>query len=383
MPTSRHRRNGRARDRARRSPSWSDPELAVYGPFMRVTQSVNAHEAAGDAAGALDLMAQHPHLPDGRTFWAPWRVERLLQVAALPDVLPGWALSRWLLAQALVHMDESTRRITTKAMRLACDVGGVPDLARSRGPERREAFCRVMEGDWVYRQAYLFEYGGLRHYLAGGFAPVLVRQADAVEEWVGAPMGAYRLEGRAPRTLVWRDLVADVDVESLDLGAAVRKRPGDHVIGRLVPSRQGRLFESVPLRVGAEVAEAVASAPAAWADALRGRDVPSLSAVGDCAPFLTDVPTVGWESVAIDNGGTPEDIEEAAAALVMAALAGDLDASLDPYAAAALLAPGVWPVVVDRLDRRDAAALASFGQRLAGPAGELCLRTARLLRESA
>jgi hypothetical protein len=404
MPKSRHRRKGRTRPQGRRSPRWSDPELAPYLPFVRIQMAVNARERAGDAAGALDLMDQHRYGPDGRPYWAWWRVERLVQIASMPDLLPGWAMSRWLLSQALIHLDEATRRITTRSLELACRVGGCPELVAARDPGDRDVVCRIMDHDWVYRQAFLYDHGGLRHFLAGGFAPVLVRHADSIEEWAGAPMAAYRLVAQAPRTLTWHDLATGDRVESLNLGAAVQLTPGDCVIGRTVPSEQGRLFESEPLRVGADVAEAVADRPAGWAKALERGDAATMGWEGDGFNLLTDVPTHVWRGLAEDHSTvlvdkygedfehqevvlTSGELDTMTADLVIAALAGRLDegALPDPWpcVAAAAVAPGVWPVVLGRLDRRDATALAGLGEKLAGPAAELCWRTARLLRKTA
>ncbi|WP_167305854.1 hypothetical protein [Nocardioides euryhalodurans] len=373
MPKSRNRRTGRSRKQSSR---WSDPDLAPHLTYVRRQLAVNAREQAGDAAGALALMEQQPYDLDGGPYWAWWRVERLLQIASLPDVLPGWAMSRWILAQALAHLDEPGRRITTRAMRLACQVSGQPDVTGGRGREDREAFCRILDHDWAYRQAFLYEYGGLRHFLAGGFAPVLARHADSIEEWVGTPMGAYRLVDVEPRAITWRDLGADREVATLNLGAAAELSPGDCVLGRLVPVEQGRMFECAPLAVDEPVALAVADQPAAWATALQWASAPTIR---DGFALLTDVPDPLWRELARQHDGP--------AGLVLAAMAGRVDDAtvrdLWPCVAAAAVAPGAWPLVAGCLDPRHAAALASLGQKLAGPAGELCWRTARVLRESA
>jgi hypothetical protein len=405
MPKSRNRRKTRTRSKSSRRPSWDDPELAPYLPYLRIQMAVDARERAGDAVGALDLMEQHRYGPDGRPYWAWWRVERLVQIASMPDLLPGWALSRWILAQALIHLDGPVRRITSKSLDLACRVGGQPGLATARDQDDRDALTRIMDHDWVFRQAFLHEYGGLRHFLTGGFAPVLARQADSIDEWVGAAMAAYRLLGSTPHTITWRDLGSGDEVASLNLGAAVTLAPGDCIIGRLVPSEQGRLFESVPLPVSEKVAKAVAAAPTDWPDALaRHRNGSTLRWEGDDFNLLTDVPTHVWRGLAEDHSTllmdkygedhehtevllTTEELDRMTADLVMAALAGRLDdvTSPDPWpcVAAAAVAPEVWPSVLARLSPSDAIAVAALGQRLVGPAAELCWRTARLLRDSA
>jgi len=407
MPRSRGRRPKNRRQThpsGKRTASWSDPELASYLPYVHIQQAVNARERAGDAAGALDLMERHPYGPDGRPYWAWWRVERLVQVASMPDLLPGWVMSRWLLAQALIHLDDRVRGITTQALEAAFHVNGQPELSGARDPRSRDAICRIMDHDWVFRQAFLYEYGGLQHFLSGGFAPALARQADSIDVWAATPMAAYRLVNQAPRTITWQQVGTDEVADSLNLGAAVELSDGDHVIGRLVPCAEGRVFESAPLPVSDEVAEQVAADPADWMELLaRHRGRSTLSWQGDDFSLVTDLPTHVWRGLAEDHSSvlretfgadrdgeivlTGEDLDRMTGDLVLAALAGRLDGESSvrawPCVAAAAVAPGAWNHVLSSVGRADATAVAALGQKLVGPAAELCWRTARLLRETA
>ena len=384
---------------------WSSPEAAAYLPHVRVLQEVNARERAGDAAGALDLMERFLHGPDGKPFWAWWRAERLVQIDAMRELLPGWALSRWVAAQALIHLDSRTRVIHTKALAAACRAGGRPELAGATGLEHRASQCAVMDHDWVYRQTFLYDFGGLAHFLSrGGLAPAVRRSADAINEWTRAPVGAFRLVEVASRTITWTDVSSGEEIRAINLGSAACLAPGGYVIGRLVPSEDGRLFESPPLPVDESLADAVGSDPSAWLDALTDSGPTSTVAMpGDLSQLLTDVPSQVWRALAEDHSSvltdrfgdpdplgvfiTTEELDQMAADLVLAAVEGRVEAAdvLDPWpcVAAAATAADVWPRVVAGLSRHQAAAVASLGERLSGPAAELCWRTARVLRSTA
>jgi hypothetical protein len=368
-------------------------------------QAVDAREQAGDATGALDLMERHLHGPDGRPFWSPWRVDRLLQVATMEDLLPGWALSRWLLAQAPLTLDEEARPITTRALAAARRVGRYPRPG-TRDRDEQRLLERVVDHDWVHRQAFLYEEGGLRRFLDGRFAPGLVARADQVEAWASAPMGAYRLLCRTPRVLRWEDTGSGREIETLNLGAAVEVAEGDHVLGRMVPAAEGSLFESPPLPVPAPVAAAVAASPSDWVEVLaRHRDeVETLRGHPD---LLTDVPRQVWTALARERAvparpdsrlgealACPDDghdcplqaDERLAAGLVLLAAAGGLDevSSPDPWpcVAAAAVAPGAWMWVLAGSSPGDGPALAALGERLVGPAASLCWRSAQVLRRT-
>ena len=127
-------------------------------------RAVDTAEAEGDYLRALDLMeGDVGRRPDTETFWHPHRVLRLMQLAAFNSVLPGWATSRWILAQAVRWMDASQRRRFTRAFDRTVQVAGGPE--RYPGVDDIDSRCKLMDYDWVYRQLVLYEFGGLRHFL--------------------------------------------------------------------------------------------------------------------------------------------------------------------------------------------------------------------------
>ena len=224
-------------------------------------------ERRGDAAAALGIMRSMSIGPDGRPFWRPRRLERLRQVAEAGPRLPAWAVSRWLLEQALQETGHGTRRRVQRALRVAVDLrGGATALP---GADQHDAMCKVMDHDWVYRQLRLYDAGGLDHFLRHFADRTLVARADRIAEWASAPMGGYRLLGGSRSVLTWEDLASDERVELMNIGADSLVEDGDCVIGRVVPIEDGAMFETAPLPVPEEVAAAAASSPLAWVEALR------------------------------------------------------------------------------------------------------------------
>jgi hypothetical protein len=69
-------------------------------PWLETMSAVDEAERRGDAMEALRRMESRPLGPDGKPFWRPWRLKRLMQVVVLGENLPGWAVSRWIAAQA-------------------------------------------------------------------------------------------------------------------------------------------------------------------------------------------------------------------------------------------------------------------------------------------
>lgn len=223
-------------------------------------------ERRGDAHGALEVVLTHPCQRDGGAFWRPWRVRRLRQLVILEGRLPGWATSRWVLAQAAQLLDAGTRQRGKRAGELAIALRG--GLAALPGRDATDAQCQVMDHDWAFRQLLLHELGGLSAFLRTAPTDLLVG-ADRVAEWAQAPMGGFELVTRTPRSLTWRDLRTDREVEVDNIGSAALVLPGETVIGRLVPVEGGQMFESVPLLVPERVAREVSGAPEEWYEVLR------------------------------------------------------------------------------------------------------------------
>lgn len=363
-------------------------------------QAADEAEARGDAAAALAIIESRPLDADGSQFWRHERVCRLHQAIILRQLWPRWATSRWILAQAMQMMEPSRRPFHQKALEIAVDLRGGRGTLPGRDDVDRRA--RIQDHDWVYRQLVLYEYGGLATFLRRVAAPDLVVGADRIHDWARAPMRVLRLTGRSARTLHWRDLATGQDVEVLDLGAAAMVLTQECVLGRLVPTEEGELFESIPLRIPEDVAAEVALDPAGWLEALRrgarverpAEERLETSILRGVNP-LTDVPSMVWQCAAldyaeIDDGSavTVEIVAEAAIAVVRGLLTGRLqvgDEDLDPWACVG--AALVDPIVLYQLDGaftvEDAPALLVLAERLVGPAGEVCRELAASARDAA
>ena len=353
-------------------------------------------EARGDAEAALALMSEMPLGPDGKPFWRPWRLRYLTQLAILGPMLPRWATSRWILAQALQSLDEGSRDRVRRALAIAIDVrGGEGELP---GMDHLDAKCKVMDHDWVYRQLFLYELGGLRDFLRRRASADLVAGADRIREWARAPMGAYRLLDRAADVTTWEDLATGAAVRLANIGSGALVMPEERVIGRLVPIEGGSMFEAAPLVVPRRVAEQVAEDPGGWIDLLRaaqGRIGHSVTVTsGRGSGLVNDVPAVIWQYAVLDGRPIPP-----ASALTSATAKGVLElarvqlvtpvdddpSDLDAWAclSAGLLEPGVSLALTELMEPRDRDMLQQLGERLADPAAALCSRLAKDLGRAA
>lgn len=375
-------------------------------------------EAAGDVTVAASVLRSRPTLPDGRPFWRPERVRRLQQLVTFDGLLPGWVRSRWVLAQAAQWLDESNRRRHDRSLLDTARILGIPDPSSDSG-----AAERLMDHDWVFRQLFLHEHGGLAHFVDDVAEPGLLAGADRVHEWVGVPMGAYQLLGAEPATIRWRDLRTEDRVTTANVGTAALLVPGDHALGRLVPTEDGSMFESGVLFVPGRAARTVAADPDRWteavAEAVRA-DLPheeQCRTGGHAFAMVTDLPDVlRWifvqdtAAVAAERPRTsdpevrvgPE--VEAAADLVVAAVVDRLECVLDdadaerryrecescegsfpcscddahwpldpwPAVTAALLEPAVPSLVAARLDPADAPSVEQLGRMLPAPSAAVC-----------
>ena len=366
---------------------------------LAVLRATDDAERRGDARAALDLMEEHP---GGFGFWRPWRVRALLQMAMFGSLLPPWATSRWILAQAGQQLPDQrggleSRRVQ-RALELAVELRG--GRASLPGGDPRDALCKVMDHDWVFRQLHLYEFGGLRHFLGRGASADLVSGADRIQEWAAAPMGGFRLLGSQSATVTWEDLAVGEPVVTPNIGSAVLVEPGECVIGRLVPIEGGAMFEGVPLVVPEAVAVRVARDPASWIDALRstseGTAGPEVEAAGDTSGFLSDVPMSVWMYAVCDGGGladatsAPSSVQLAKASLNLARAAlersGQPDEDeLDPWGclSAAVLSPSVAVALAETVGPADREVLVRLGESLAEPAASWCNELADSLTQVA
>lgn len=355
-------------------------------------------EARGDPSAALRIISREPLGEDGQLFWRPWRITGLEQLIVLEPLLPRWVTSRWILDQAGHSVDPSMRRGRAAALVAAVELrGGRTALP---GVDEADAMGRVMDGDWVYRQLYLYDHGGLAAFLRGAATPDLLAGADRIREWAEAPMRALRLDARAPAVLHWTDVGTGEPVEVPDLGGAALVERGETVLGRLVPTSDGSMFEGTPLPVPPEVAAAVAADPGDWSGALH-RCRPGVERCWATfvrgSHLVTDVPQLVWQLAALEWGGcldpaalTPGVMAGAGAAMVRAALRGDLEAvdddagpDLGPCVAAVLCDPPVLERLAEELRPADVPDLLALADRLFGPAAAVCRELASAARAAA
>lgn len=378
MPKSRGRRVRRTSGTdVHREPTGPAPDL---GLMLRVDDA----ERHADAEAALRLILASPGGPRAE-FWRPWRISRLTQLMTLGPMLPAWVTSRWILEQALQDLSPATRSTTAGAMDAAVALRGGP--AALPGTDPTDARVKVLDGDWVYRQTYLFDLGGLETFLRDRASAELIASADRIDEWARATMGGFQLVGHGPTVTTWADLASGEVVDVPALGSGVLMLPGEHAIGRLVPIEGGRMFETAPLAVPEYVARQVADDPFCWRDALEedreaggqvktgGHRFGFIADVPDVVLLLTVLPDLDWKA-------DPSDAEIVAALMSTAndALAehaglrrGPADeVSLWPCLAAAVVDPLIVSAVVNAPGTADAAVLERLGGLLAEPAGAVC-----------
>ena len=101
MPKSRKRRPSTRRPSSgrRELPSWT-----------RNLFLADEAERRGDAAVLSPSWEAAGKDDHGQLIWRPWRLQYLAQFADLGRVLPRWAHSRWILAQACHWLDADNRR---------------------------------------------------------------------------------------------------------------------------------------------------------------------------------------------------------------------------------------------------------------------------------
>ena len=144
--------------------------------WLETMFAVDAAERRGDAGEALRLMATRVLGPDAKPFWRPRRVQRLSQVAMLGRSLPAWGVSRWIAAQAHDSFGEAGDRRRKRCEQLALEVRG--GLAGLSVHGERDARCKLMDHDWVYRQLFLYDLGGLSDFVRRLVTPDLLARAD-------------------------------------------------------------------------------------------------------------------------------------------------------------------------------------------------------------
>jgi hypothetical protein len=258
------------------------------------------------------------------------------------------------------------------------------------GADELDARVRVIDRDWVYRQSYLYDLGGLRAFLRQAAAGDLVAGSDHIHEWGSSPMSAARLISRSSRSVNWERLDDGTRFETANIGTAALIEPGECAIGRVVPIRGGVMYESHPLVVPESVAVAVADEPADWlarlSDGFREYGEPEVNLRVHEFGMLHDVPNLVWQVEVARGGGFDPgdgagDDEVDLFPLVMACarrlLGGDEPSDpgqVDAWSclAAALLEPWVVQEVATRSTAGDRRCLNELADVLAEPAASVC-----------
>jgi hypothetical protein len=391
----------RSRQRKQRRPAPRRPvpgvdaaraeKLTAMRPWIEAMIAVNDAERAGEAARALSLIGSRPFDQDGRLFWRTSRIERLGQLIMLGPDLPPWIVSRWIVAQTHDDLGAPGDRRRRRAEQIAVDVrGGLAGLSTHGDDDAR---CKVADHDWVYRQVYTYELGGLGRFVRTCATPALVARADHIHDWAGALMCGLLLLERRPRTLVWQRLDTGERLELHNIGSAALVAVGEHVLGRLVPVEGGLMLEGAPLAVPRSVAERVAADPSSWIHEIsRSRD--DIETGGFEVGVPHDVPGFLWQCALLDAAAPlPDhcDMEYVAGrALALArecldpAWVPDPD-EIDLWACvrAALLSPSI----VERLPRvagpDDLPVLTTLAGELVAPADAVCREVLEELRSAA
>lgn len=363
----------------RRAP---DVEWAAMAGWIDVMLAVSRAEADGDADEALRLMQAQAVDQDGRLFWRPCRFERLAQVLVLGPDLPAWAVSRWLVAQAHDALYPTRDRRRRRAEELALEaIGGLERVSRSGDTEAR---CQLVDRDWVYRQVFTYDLGGLARFVRSQAAPELVARADRIHDWAQAPMCGLRLESLTAGSVTWARLDTGELLEHANIGSALFVEVGESVLGRVVPVLGGTMLEGPPLVVPDEVAAAVAADPAVWLTAVReARD--ELETASFEPGVLHDVPTPVWEAMLLQWPVRPA-LGQCSAHLARRALetARECLASADSpdspaidlwsCVLAALSSRSVVARVPDIATAEDVEVLRGLAEKMAPPADIVCRR---------
>ncbi len=256
---------------------------------------------------------------------------------------------------------------------------------------RQDARCRLVDHDWVYRQVYTYELGGLSRFLRGYAAPELVARADHIHDWARAPMCGLRLVERHPGSTTWERVDTRERIVTANLGSASLVAHGQHALGRLVPVEGGVMLEGTPLVVPQAVAEQVATDPGSWIRAIADARH-EIETGGFDTGLANDVRGSVWRVMLLDPssplpGSAELDSHLARRALEVARVC--LDEGWSPAAdevdlwsclRAALLAPAVVRAVPEVAGTDDLEVLERLAGLLAAPADLVCREPLRQRR---
>lgn len=186
-----------------------------------------------------------------------WELDVLLQAGL---EVPGFVWSRWMGRQAYRWLRFEPHPVVDKVGWSALNAGYPPGVGCPKWPEEeeRKAWNGAL-GGWLARQLGVFEYGGLRDFLARHAEPELVELGEDMEAWAHEPMGGWVVEEKRADYLEVADAAgAAVRLPVLDLECDLEV--GDSFLARVMPVDPAPLsvFESRPVAVDPRTAREVA-----------------------------------------------------------------------------------------------------------------------------
>ncbi len=352
--------------------------------------AVDEAEHRGDAQEAMRLIHEQMLGPDGQAFWRPARINRLSQVVLLGPTCRAGRSRAGSSRRRTTRSGPPGDRLTLRCLDLAIEVRGGTEGLSQYGEE--DARCKVVDHDWVFRQLYLYELGGLARFVRSRATPDLVAGADRIHDWIRAPMAALRLVDRASDTVTWERLDTGEEVEVANIGSAAVVIPGEHVLGRLVPIESGWMLEGAPLVVPRAAAERVAADPPSWLDAVRDWR-PEIQTGGFDDGLAHDVRDLVWQLVLREPGDPvpgPEEVGTHLATRTLALVRECLEEEhevapddVDTWAClrAALLSLSVVFRLPSVAEPEDAERLECLSELLAPPVDVICRWLADEIRE--
>jgi hypothetical protein len=197
-------------------------------------------EAAGDLAGALQLLRRQPRVVGAG------HERHLAEMVRLGDSAPPWAWGRWIVGAAyrwaLMSADPRTDRAVLEV------------FATTYLDEETFSYdlgTLIAAADALVSDLVAFDLGVLQDYLDVQAGPALLDRADGVQGWGASPPSVFRLgEARGAR-LVVHDQVSGQQREVVHTGEALGTSIGEWVLGRVVSvGGDETVFASRPVTVG-------------------------------------------------------------------------------------------------------------------------------------
>ncbi len=374
MPRSRKRRTRPVSHDLRRARRRRDRRLKTLDDIVNTppTEAEAAAYVAALEAGARGDVAESLR----REFEAMGRVSTphlavVKDLLDLGDAAPPWAYSRFCADLAYRRMLLAEHQGVQQAVRVVLAALHPSTYAALDDPRSlTRVGTQIAAMDPLAVDLAVFEFGGLRDYLDDVARPGLLDRADRVHEWASAPMGVYGFVDFRGCRLVLHDLVADEEVEVLNVGAMSETDDDRALVGRVVPisAEPGLMFAARPVAVDPVTAFDVAARIAdgtdlGWLVALgaavdAGR-LPERFHMYGMTPLTTDLtildPIEGDEGAAVEEPpqlrrwrarGYPPLVVNALGVLgvcLLAAGRGDWEAAVAaPHVSAALQTPGAF-----------------------------------------